>query len=138
MGTNSLSHRVVKTFELVGEDGAVEDIIKVDVNIADIASVFDARVKALIESEREIKKAQKRKNTDDFNKAVEVYADAFRLLLELIFGEENTGKLFAFYENRYFDMAGALAPLVRKRIIPAVRNYKKAVKEELKTQFKRV
>jgi hypothetical protein len=136
MGTNLFSNRVVKTFELVGENGAVTDIIEVEIDIKKIASGFTARKEALINAERELKAAQKRNEQQAFDNASVNYADAFCELLELIFGENNTSKLFIFYKDRYLDMAQALAPFIKNQINPLIQNYKKVKKEDLKNMFK--
>jgi len=136
MKNNSLSNRVVKSFKLIDKNGAVIDTITIYVEIENIATMFNARLQILTEAERELRRAQKTKNTIEFDKSAEKYAVATKAFIELIFGDENTSKLFDFYDNRYIDMAKAIAPFIKKELLPAINNYKKAKKVELKNQFK--
>lgn len=57
-------------------------------------------------------------------------------VLQIIFGEENTQKILAFYENNYSEMFMQIYPFISEAIIPKISEVGKRKAEELKALYK--
>lgn len=128
-------------FELKRSEKIVEqiklgdDIIEVNLDAGAIQARFTKGYNELLRAQSALNGA-----TSDTLEAVsdklEQYGNAVVGVLQVIFGEENTQKILAFYENNYSEMFMQIYPFISEVIIPKISEASKRKAEELKALYK--
>ena len=118
---------IVKTLDLLNDEGKVEKTLSVDIVVDDFRNRYP-RVMA------EVMKAQKMLNEkgDDNPEAIIASQIAVKAVFVLVFGEIQTKEFLEFYENedsesRYYQAFLDVIPFITDEIMPEV---KKAVEME--------
>lgn len=128
-------------FELKRSEKIVEqiklgdEIIGVNLDAGAIQARFTKGYNELLRAQSALNGA-----TSDTLEAVsdklEQYGNAVVGVLQVIFGEENTQKILAFYENNYSEMFMQIYPFISEVIIPKISEASKRKAEELKALYK--
>lgn len=113
---------IIKTLDLLNDEGKVEKTLSVDIVVDDFRNRYP-KVMA------EVKKAQAMldESGDDNPDAVVAAQIAVKAVFVLVFGEIQTREFLEYYENRYSEAFLDVIPFITDEIMPEV---KKAVEME--------
>lgn len=75
-------------------------------------------------------------NLDATSERLEQYGNAVVGVLQVVFGEEHTQKILAFYEGNYTEMFTEIYPFIAEVIIPKISEASKRKADELKALYK--
>lgn len=118
-------NRIKEQLQLCHADGTVALTAEVDLNVDVIAS----RVSKAYET---LGMAQNALAEDPRNPAtMEAYGNAVIAVFNVIFGEEQTAAIVAFYENNYTEMLLDLFPFINNEIMPKIAEASEARKAQL-------
>ena len=116
--------------ELKDDQGASEIInVKLDMSPKTIQNYRKAQI-ALLELQKRLK--DQPKSVD----AMEEMGEAVVGLFTLVFGEANTQKILAFYEDDFVAMCADLFVYLQNVVAPAIQRAAKERSKELKRRFK--
>ena len=118
-------NRIKETLELKNSDGTQADLLVVDLNIDEIADRVYKNMELIAMAQNELKKNPKGE------KALEAFGNALIGTLNVIFGDQQTTRLLAFYENNYTELLLDIFPFINDVILPPI----KVLKEERKKQL---
>lgn len=118
-------NRVVEKLELCNADGSVALAVDVDINVDDIGGKIAAAQKALVAAQEQISKDSKS------DEAKEAFGSAVISLFIVLFGEEDTERILAFYDGRYTEMLVDVFPFINDVVMPRVREASESRKEQL-------
>lgn len=127
-------------FELKRSEKIVEqiklgdEIIEVNLDAGAIQTRFTKGYNELLRAQNALNGATS--DTLDAVSDMEQYGNAVVGVLQVIFGEENTQKILAFYENNYSEMFTQIYPFIAEVIIPKISEASKRKAEELKALYK--
>ena len=127
-------------FELKRSEKIVEqiklgdEIIEVNLDAGAIQTRFTKGYNELLRAQNALNGATS--DTLDAVSDMEQYGNAVVGVLQVIFGEENTQKILAFYENNYSEMFTQIYPFIAEIIIPKISEASKRKAEELKALYK--
>ena len=107
------SSRITEDIELLGENGEVQKIISVDINIDRIMSGCRNMEITLFKLQKNAKKSENTQALSEYGKAVTEF-------FCLIFGEENTKEMIEFFDGRYTDMFIQVMPFYVDVVKPAI------------------
>lgn len=128
-------------FELKRSEKIVEqiklgdEIIEVNLNAGAIQARFTKGYNELLRAQNALNGATS-DTLDAVSDKLEQYGNAVVGVLQVIFGEENTQKILAFYENNYSEMFTQIYPFIVEVIIPKISEASKRKTEELKALYK--
>lgn len=128
-------------FELKRSEKIVEqiklgdEIIEVNLDAGAIQARFTKGYNELLRAQNALNGATSNTLTASSDK-LEQYGNAVVGVLQVIFGEENTQKILAFYENNYSEMFTQIYPFIAEVIIPKISEVSKRKAEELKALYK--
>lgn len=103
--------------------------LKVDISADTILTAYNKAQYKLAEASIAANKAKKDNDTE---KAEEAMGDAVLGLFEVVFGESQTQKILKFYDNRYLEMLGDIAPFISEVIAPKVQEAQTRISERYK------
>lgn len=103
--------------------------LKVDISADTILTAYNKAQYKLAEASI---MATKAKNDNDTAKAEEAMGNAILGLFEVVFGEPQTQKIVKFYDNRYLEMLGDIAPFISEVITPKVQEAQKRIGDRYK------
>lgn len=106
------SEKVIEKVELE-KDGEVVTSFDIEIDCEAIALRYNEKFNEIIKAELAIKKG----DTNGFA----LYGSALKAFFELLFGEENTKKLFDFYENKYFEISVNVLPFIKSEVQPKIK-----------------
>lgn len=112
-----------------------DDIITINLDIDEITSRFRKCMTNLANAERAIAQAQS-ENSSDLDKVMTEYGNAAIALLQVVFDDENTEKILAFYESRYLEMTGEVFPFIAQTIIPQIETVAAEKRTKLLNMYK--
>jgi hypothetical protein len=118
-------NRVVEKLELCNADGSVALAVDVDINVDDIGGKIAAAQKALVAAQEQVSKDSKS------DEAKEAFGSAVISLFIVLFGEEDTERILAFYDGRYTEMFVDVFPFIDDVVMPRVREASESRKEQL-------
>lgn len=98
--------------ELVGTDGSVEKTLDFEIHIDVIAQTVRKKYAEIIDAERAMRSG------GSFEEKYAAFSNAVRELLNLCFGEKNTGEIVNFYNGDFIDISIAIVPYIYEVIIP--------------------
>lgn len=128
-------------FELKRSEKIVEqiklgdEIIEVNLDAGAIQARFTKGYNELLRAQNALNGATS-DTLDAVSDKLEQYGNAVVGVLQIIFGEENTQKILAFYENNYSEMFTQIYPFISEVIIPKISEASKRKAEELKALYK--
>ena len=128
-------------FELKRSEKIVEqiklgdEIIEVNLDAGAIQARFTKGYNELLRAQNALNGATS-DTLDAVSDKLEQYGNAVVGVLQVIFGEENTQKILAFYENNYSEMFMQIYPFISEVIIPKISEASKRKAEELKALYK--
>jgi len=128
-------------FELKRSEKIVEqiklgdEIIEVNLDAGAIQARFTKGYNELLRAQSALNGATS-DTLDAVSDKLEQYGNAVVGVLQVIFGEENTQKILAFYENNYTEMFTQIYPFIGEVIIPKISEASKRKAEELKALYK--
>lgn len=103
--------------------------LKVDISADTILTAYNKAQYKLAEASMAANKAEKQKDTE---MAEEAMGNAILGLFEVVFGEAQTQKILKFYDNRYLEMLGDIAPFISEVITPKVQEAQKRIGDRYK------
>lgn len=107
------SSRITEDIELIGENGDVEKIISVDINVESIMKGYREAELNIIKTQKAVKNKENAQALESFGKAIENF-------FVMIFGAENTKEILDFFNGKYTDMLCQLMPFVADVVKPAI------------------
>ena len=128
-------------FELKRSEKIVEqiklgdEIIEVNLDAGAIQARFTKGYNELLRAQSALNGATS-DTLDAVSDKLEQYGNAVVGVLQVIFGEENTQKILAFYENNYTEMFTQIYPFIGEVIIPMISEASKRKADELKALYK--
>ncbi len=128
-------------FELKRSEKIVEqiklgdEIIEVNLDAGAIQARFTKGYNELLRAQNALNGTTS-DTLDAVSDKLEQYGNAVVGVLQVIFGEENTQKILAFYENNYSEMFMQIYPFIAEVIIPKISEASKRKTEELKALYK--
>ena len=128
-------------FELKRSEKIVEqiklgdEIIEVNLDAGAIQARFTKGCNELLRAQSALNGATS-DTLDAVSDKLEQYGNAVVGVLQVIFGEENTQKILAFYENNYTEMFTQIYPFIGEVIIPKISEASKRKADELKALYK--
>ena len=128
-------------FELKRSEKIVEqiklgdEIIEVNLDAGAIQARFTKGYNELLRAQNALNGATS-DTLDAVSDKLEQYGNAVVGVLQVIFGEENTQKILAFYENNYSEVFTPIYPFIAEVIIPKISEASKRKAEELKALYK--
>lgn len=108
-------NRIKETLELLDETGAVAESLTVDLNVDQIAGRVNKAYETLGAAQTAL---QKNARSDE---ALEAYGKAVIAVFDVIFGEDGTKKLVAFYEGNFNEMLLDVFPFINDEIMPKIK-----------------
>ena len=112
-----------------------DEIIEVNLDAGAIQARFTKGYNELLRAQNALNGATS-DTLDAVSDKLEQYGNAVVGVLQVIFGEENTQKILAFYENNYSEMFTQIYPFISEVIIPKISEASKRKAEELKALYK--
>ena len=128
-------------FELKRSEKIVEqiklgdEIIEVNLDAGAIQARFTKGYNELLRAQSALNGATS-DTLDAVSDKLEQYGNAVVGVLQVIFGEKNTQKILAFYENNYTEMFTQIYPFIGEVIIPKISEASKRKADELKALYK--
>lgn len=123
MYTLTKNQNIMESIALQKEDGSVETLeIKLIVT-PELVRKYRALQVELLELDKQDK-------TDP--EVIQKIGEATYSVLSLLLGEENTNKIFAFYENDPAQALTAVFPYIQNEIVPRLKDAVKSRKQALK------
>ena len=123
--TVTRKNRIKEQLQLCHADGTVALVADVDLNVDIIANRVSKAYEALAMAQNTLQESPRD------SRAMEAYGNAVIAVFDIIFGEENTEKIVAFYENNWSEMLLDLFPFINNEIMPKIRE----ASEERKAQL---
>lgn len=108
-------NRIKEDLQLCHANGDVALTVSVDLNIDEMGGRLNKALETFANAQGILQKG----NTGP--EAVEAYGRAVIALFDVIFGEEDSRKIIAFYEDNYTEMLLDLFPFINDEIMPKVR-----------------
>lgn len=118
-------NRIKEQLQLCHADGTVALTVDVDLNVDEISARVNKAYDALGAAQLTLQK------TPESTAALESYGNAVIAVFNVIFGEENSAKLIAFYENNYTEMLLDVFPFINDEIMPKIREASAARRKQL-------
>lgn len=115
MYTITRKNRIKEDMQLCHANGDVALTVSVDLNIDEMGGRLNKALEAFANAQGILKKG----NTGP--DALEAYGKAVCALFDVIFGEEDSRRIIAFYEDNYTEMLLDLFPFINDEIMPKVR-----------------
>ena len=106
---------ITEDIELSGKDGTVEKVLHIEFNPEKLARKFNAARNNIIRAQLELKKGNALAD-----KKLEAFGTAVIEMFKVVFGEENTSELTAFFEGNYVEMLEVMMPFITDVAAPAV------------------
>lgn len=129
-------------FELKRSEKIIEqiklgnDIIEVNLDAGAIQARFTKGYNEVLRAQNALNGATN-DNIESISAKLEQYGNAVISVLQVIFGEENTAKILAFYENNYTEMFTEIYPFISEVILPKISEASKRKTDALKALYKR-
>ena len=95
----------------------------VDLNATDVAMSFNHTYTLCLDAISNIKKATTARKSDptvSLDLSYENLGKAVILLLDIVFGSEDTAYIVEFYQNNYTEMATEVLPFITQFVVPKV------------------
>lgn len=124
-------NRIKETLQLKNSDGTQADLLVVDLNIDEIADRVYKNMELIAMAQNELKKNPKGE------KALEAFGNALIGTLKVIFGDQQTTRLLAFYENNYTELLLDIFPFINDVIMPPIKELKEKRKKQLVDAIRR-
>lgn len=125
-------NRIKEQLQLCHADGSVALDVDVDLNVDEISARVNKAYEVLGASQIALQK------NNGSPESMEAYGKAVIAVFDVIFGEENTGKIVQFYENNFTEMLLDVFPFINNEIMPKIREASAARKTQLKEAAKAV
>lgn len=107
-------NRIKEDLQLCHANGDVALTVSVDLNVDEISGRLMQRQRAMANAQAAAQ------NAPDSEAAVKAYGDAIIAFFEALFGEEDTKKLLAFYEDNYTELLVDVFPFINEEILPKI------------------
>ncbi len=118
------SSRITEELELLGENGNVEKVLKIDIDTDRI--MRDYRI-----AEIKLLNAQKAAREKSSTETLENYGEAVTAFFRLVFGDDNTDEMLDYFSRRYTEMLIQTMPFITDVIKPAIADAAAAQKSRL-------
>lgn len=107
-------NRIKEELQLCHADGTVALSVGVDLNVDTIAARVNKAYEMLGMAQNALQKAPNSPETLD------AYGNAVIYVFNVIFGEEDAGKIVSFYENNWSEMLLDIFPFINNEIMPKI------------------
>lgn len=130
--------RLTEELELLDDTGRVAHTIHVELDADDMVAKINRKYTALTKALADTEEIR-RKNGDNehMQEALEMLGSAVVSLFEAVFGEEDTGIIVDFYENRYIEMSREIIPFITSVVMPRLTEIRKENKKSCLGQYNR-
>ena len=118
-------NRIEEELQLCHANGDVALTVSVDLNLDEMGGRLNKSLQTFAAAQEALKKGQ------TGPEATEAYGEAVIALFDVIFGEEDSRRIVAFYENNYTEMLLDLFPFINDEIMPKVREASAAREKQL-------
>ena len=125
------AQKIIESLELVDDKGNVVDTLPIDVNP-------DAIMAEYIKAQSAVIRAKQLMAQEYSDEKAQQYGEAVVTVLTVVFGEENTGKLLAFYEHRETELLECIWPFLMNVIAPRMREASKEKTKRMRNLVKPV
>ena len=118
-------NRITEELQLCHANGDVALTVFVDLNLDEMGGRLNKSLQDFAAAQEALRKGQ------TGPEATEAYGRAVIALFDVIFGEEDSRRIVAFYENNYTEMLLDLFPFINDEIMPKVREASAAREKQL-------
>lgn len=106
------SSRITEQMEFLGEDNQVVLTIDVDIDADRLSQKYRATEMRLMECREQAEGGSA--------EGLQAYGTAVLAFFDLVFGEENTQKMLAYFDGNYTDMFLQVTPFIQHVVKPAI------------------
>lgn len=106
------SSRITEQMEFLGEDNQVVLTIDVDIDADRLSQKYRATEMQLMECREQAEGGSA--------EGLQAYGTAVLAFFDLVFGEENTQKMLAYFDGNYTDMFLQVTPFIQHVVKPAI------------------
>lgn len=106
------SSRITEQLEFLGEDNQVVLTIDVDIDADLLSQKYRATEVKLMEC--------KKQASSGTAEGLQAYGTAVLALFDMVFGEENTQQMLAYFDGSYTDMLLQVSPFIQNVVKPAI------------------
>lgn len=106
------SSRITEQLEFLGEDNQVVLTIDVDIDADLLSQKYRATEVKLMECQKQA--------SSGTAEGLQAYGTAVLALFDLIFGEESTQQMLAYFDGSYTDMLLQVSPFIQNVVKPAI------------------
>lgn len=114
MYTITRKNRIKEDLQLCHANGDIALTVSVDLNVDEISGRLAQKQKQMQEA------AARAQNAPNNEEAVKAYGETIVAFFEVLFGEEDTRKLLAFYEDNYTEMLVDVFPFINEEILTKI------------------
>ena len=118
-------NRIKEELQLCHADGSIAEQIIVDLNVDEITARVQKAYEALGIAQDALQKQP------DSPQLMEAYGNAIVAVFRVIFGDDGTERILAFYESNYTEMLLDIFPFLNEVIMPQIRAASEARKQQL-------
>jgi hypothetical protein len=104
---------IVEDLEI--DDNGKKLSVSVDINVDTMLKAYNNAQYKIAQASLDVQKAADAK---DISKAEEAMGTAILGLFEVVFGPEQTKKIIKFYDEKYLEMLGDIAPFIAEVVAP--------------------
>lgn len=106
------SSRIKEQLEFLTEDNQTALTIDVDINVDRLAQQYRATEVKLMECQKQASSGSA--------EGLQAYGTAVLALFDMVFGEENTQQMLAYFDGSYTDMLLQVSPFIQNVVKPAI------------------
>lgn len=122
---------ITEDIELLNKDGTkVERVIHIEFNAEKLARKFNNARNNIIRAQLELKKGNALAD-----KKLEAFGTAVIEMFNVVFGEDNTNELTAYFEGNYIEMLEVMMPFITDVAAPAVQAAVESHKKQLADNY---
>jgi len=124
-------NRIKEDLQICHANGDVALTVSVDLNIDEMRGRLNKSLETFAAAQAMLE------NGNRGPEAMEAYGNAVIALFDVIFGEEDSRRIIAFYENNYTEMLLDVFPFINDEILPKIREASSARREMLENAAKK-
>lgn len=125
--------QTLETLALYHPDGTLAETIEVNQDPNRLVPIINKGINAIISAEQTMKAAD---TIEDQGNALEQMGAATVQLIAIIFGEEQTARILAFYDGNWSEMAEDLIPVLQQQIVPSIQKQAAENRARIAQQYK--
>lgn len=125
-------NHIVEDLEI--DDNGKKLSVSVDINVDTMLKAYNKAQYKIAQASIDVQKAADAK---DISKAEEAMGTAILGLFEVVFGPEQTNKIIKFYDEKYLEMLGDIAPFIAEVVAPKFKEAQDRITERYRQVSKR-